>query len=113
MKNISSRGLSDWVEPIKKTSEDAIKGWNESVKLLFVDGSHAYEDVLLDLKLWEPWVRPSGIIIMHDTKPKEYNQGVCRAMNEYLSSSHRFKERLKLLNMTVFEKISSGPEQNS
>ena len=105
-KNISSLGLTDKVLPVKKTSEDAVVGWDQSIKLLFIDGSHKYEDVLLDLTLWEPWVKIGGIIIMHDTKPKKYNEGVIRAMNEYLTHSGRFRESLRLLNMTVFEKSS-------
>lgn len=107
VKNISNLGLTDKVQPIKKTSEDAAVGWEQPIKLLFIDGSHKYEDVLLDLQLWEPWLKIGGIIIMHDTKPKKYNEGVRRAMNEYLINSGRFRESLRLLNMTVFEKTSN------
>jgi predicted O-methyltransferase YrrM len=106
-KNISNLGLTDKVRPIKKTSEDAIVGWDQPIKLLFIDGSHKYEDVLLDLTLWEPWVKTGGIIVMHDTKPKKYNEGVTRAMNEHIVNSGRFRESLRLLNMTVFEKKSN------
>jgi MMP 1-O-methyltransferase len=105
-KNISNLDLTGKVQPIKKMSKDAVVGWDQPIKLLFIDGSHKYEDVLLDLQLWEPWVRTGGIIVMHDTKPKKYNEGVRKAMNEYLADSGWFRESLRLLNMTVFEKTS-------
>lgn len=106
MKNISKLALTDKVQPVKEMSKDAAVGWDQQIKLLFIDGSHKYEDVLLDLTLWEPWVKPGGIIIMHDTKPKKYNEGVRRAMNEHLVDSGHFRESLRLLNMTVFEKTA-------
>jgi len=106
LNNVSVVGLDKWVEPVIKTSEDAAKDWNQPIRLLFIDGSHRYEDILLDLQLWEPEVNTGGIIILHDTKPTGPFPGVCRAINEYLRSSPRFKEVIQLLNLTVFKKIS-------
>ena len=106
IKNVSSLGLSEWVLPVKKTSEEAAKDSNQPIRLLFIDGSHRYEDARLDLELWEPMVNAGGIIVMHDTKPTGPFPGVCRAKNEYLKNSPRFKEVIQLLNLTVFKKIS-------
>ena len=108
MNNVSSAGLDEWVEPVKKMSADAAKDWNQPIRLLFIDGSHRYEDVLLDLQLWEPDVNAGGIIILHDTKPIGPFPGVRRAINEYLRSSSRFEEVIQLLNLTVFRKLSSN-----
>jgi predicted O-methyltransferase YrrM len=106
LSNVSRFELNEWVEPIKGTSEAVAKNWNQQIRLFFVDGSHRYEDVLMDLRLWEPLVNVGGIIILHDTKPGGQFPGVRRAMNEYLGNGKRFKELLQLLNLTIFEKIS-------
>ena len=108
LSNLSKFGLNDWVEPVKKTSQDAVKSWNQPIKMLFVDGSHVYEDVLMDLRVWEPWVSIGGIICMHDTKPTGPRVEVRRVMDEYIVKSGRFKELLQLKNMAAFEKISSS-----
>ncbi len=102
--NMTRMGVSELVEPIKATSSDAVKNWDEQIRLLFVDGSHRYEDVLLDLQLWVPLVRNGGIICMHDTKASGPFPGVRRAMQEYLVSNNNFKELVQLLNFTTFIK---------
>jgi predicted O-methyltransferase YrrM len=104
LNNISRTGLGDWVEPARKTSRAAAGNWNEPIRLLFVDGSHRYEDVLLDLRLWEPWVDVGGVICMHDTRASGHRKGVRRAMNEYIVAGGRFDRLLEMKNMTVFEK---------
>ena len=62
-KNVASAGVSEFVDPIVATSEEAIKAWDKKIGMVFIDGSHRYEDVLLDLQLWEPYVEVGGIII--------------------------------------------------
>jgi predicted O-methyltransferase YrrM len=99
-------GVSQYVEPIKQTSEDAAKNWNQPIKLLFIDGSHLYDDVMLDLKLWEPWLNIGGIVAMHDTKPFGPRVEVRWAMNDYIVKSKRFKELLQLENMACFTKLN-------
>lgn len=108
LSNVSRFELNEWVEPIKSASEAVAKSWNQQIRLFFVDGSHRYEDVLMDLRLWEPLVNVGGVIILHDTKPGGQFPGVQQAMNEYLGSSKRFKELLQLLNLTIFKKLSSA-----
>lgn len=104
LSNVSKLKLSTWVEHVKNTSEQAAKNWNQSIKLLFIDGSHRYEDVLLDLQLWAPWVKPGGVIIMDDTDPNGNFPGVVRAINEYRQCSGNLKIILRLGKLTVFEK---------
>jgi predicted O-methyltransferase YrrM len=105
LNNLKNCGLTQYVEPIKQKSQGAAKNWNQSIKLLFIDGSHLYDDVMLDLKLWEPWLNIGGIVVMHDTKPFGPRIQVRRAMNDYIVKSKRFKELLQLENMACFIKI--------
>jgi len=104
LSNISKFGLDNWVKPVKKTSEEAAKTWNQPIRMLFIDGSHLYQDVLTDLCLWEPWLKIGGIVSMHDTKPTGPRVEVRQAMNDYIVKSKRFKELLQMQNMAVFQK---------
>ncbi len=54
LENLRFHSVWDVVCPLRMTSEEAAKGRNEPIRLLFVDGSHRYEDVRLDIRLWEP-----------------------------------------------------------
>src|SRR5690606_13349822 len=47
-------GVTDTVEVITATSLAAVKKWSRPIDLLFLDGSHEYEDVLADLNAWSP-----------------------------------------------------------
>jgi len=40
-----------------------------SVDFLFVDGDHRYESVRRDFDLYEPMVRPGGMVAFHDISP--------------------------------------------
>lgn len=60
------------------------KSWDRApIGLLFIDGSHEYEDVYADILAWEPNVAPGGRIIMHDYLGEW--TGVKRAVDELLS----------------------------
>ncbi len=55
-------------------------------ELLFIDGCHKYESVVADLKQAD---RVWRYVILHDTsedRDRQYNDGVCRAMDEFLAS---------------------------
>lgn len=105
LQNLRDLGLLYFVDPIVATSQCAAKSWNQSIRLLFIDGSHRYEDVLLDLRLWEPWVNAGGIICMHDTHPKV--KSVNLAIDEYIKHRRNVKKLLELGNFTIFKKLSS------
>jgi len=62
---------------IAKTFDD------NSFDLIFVDGSHKYEDVLLDKKSWWPKLKTGGIMAFHDYKGFP---GVTKAVDEVFNS---------------------------
>lgn len=47
-------------------SDDLKVEWHEPIDHLFIDTDHSYEHVLAELKKYEPFVRPEGLITMHD-----------------------------------------------
>ena len=67
VKNVRSLALSRYVEIVRKTSVEAVQGWNRKIDLLFIDGDHSYEGIKLDWELFSPYVAPFGAVVFHDT----------------------------------------------
>lgn len=49
-------------------SDEAIRGWEEPIDLLFVDGDHLEAGVRLDWEQWHGHVRPGGCVAFHDSR---------------------------------------------
>lgn len=75
-KNIARAGLSELIIPIVATSEKARRDIQGPVELLFIDGAHDYDSVMLDYKLWSPLVVPGGYIAFHDTPWPGVNRAI-------------------------------------
>jgi len=61
------------VLPFKSTEEPALHGVQRLLKgepldFLFLDGDHTYEAVKQDFRLYAPFVRPGGVIVLHDVE---------------------------------------------
>ncbi len=56
----------DNIEILQKTSQEAAACVNEELDLVFVDGDHTYDSVMLDLSLWCPKIKSKGILSGHD-----------------------------------------------
>lgn len=67
LQNIKNAGVEKYVEPIRKTSEEASKNIRKSIGFLFVDGAHEYKFVNLDYKLWFAKVVDQGVVAFHDS----------------------------------------------
>lgn len=78
------------IEPVSKvirtydmTSAQASKNFKKrSVDFIFIDGSHDYDSVCVDIELWLPKLKPGGMIGGHDytTHP-----GVQQAVDTYFT----------------------------
>lgn len=58
---------------------EVVKDWHKPIDHLFIDTSHTYEHTIAELREWGKWVKPKGIISLHDTS----NVDVMRAINEF------------------------------
>lgn len=67
LKNLRRNDLHDFVEPFVDTSMNMLKKWSGSIGLLFIDGSHKYEDVRDDFKGWSQFIPIGGTVILDDT----------------------------------------------
>jgi predicted O-methyltransferase YrrM len=64
--NLRRCGLQDTVEVLVGLSKDfASREWPD-IGMLFIDGSHLYEDVLFDFKTYGRHVKSGGLIALHD-----------------------------------------------
>jgi len=53
---------------LKGYSHEVVKQWDQEIDLLFIDGSHLYEDVKRDFEQWSRFVSPNGLILLHDSR---------------------------------------------
>ena len=65
--NINRAGITEFVEPVRDTSENAAKNFNQRIEFAFIDGAHEYSFVKLDFKVWFPKVMSGGILAFHDS----------------------------------------------
>lgn len=64
--NLGTRGLAKYAKGLRGYSRDFYSNWSLPIDLLFIDGSHQYEDVLSDFESFFVHVVPGGIIALHD-----------------------------------------------
>ena len=88
-KNIYRFDLVDYIIPIVKTSEEAIKEWEKdgrerqkNIRLLFVDGWHSHDAVYHDITEWGRHVLYKGLIAVHDYENEEIKRAVHEGMKK-------------------------------
>jgi MMP 1-O-methyltransferase len=101
--NIERAGIADLVRPIPSLSQTAADGFEESIELLFVDGSHEYDLVLEDFEKWVPKVVDGGWVAFHDTT---WTDGPRKVVGQAIYRSRRFKDaRFVVGSTTVARKV--------
>ena len=68
--NMARCGIAEHVTDMKSHSLEVAKGWTTPIDILFIDGSHEYDDVKADFHAFFPFVKKGGIIAFHDIKGK-------------------------------------------
>jgi len=61
--------LEDTVVPIVASSALTAQGWATPLSLVFIDGGHSLDSALADYSSWVSWIRPGGILAIHDIFP--------------------------------------------
>ncbi len=94
--NMKQLGLKNIIV-YKMSSMEAYKRINENIGLLFIDGSHEYEDVKNDFVFWTRKLVKGGVVVMHDAVGWK---GVERVVKEHLRDNKNFKD-IKLVDTTI------------
>lgn len=77
------------IKLLKKTFDQAKTDFNnKSIDILHIDGFHTYRAVKHDFNNWLQKIKPSGIVLLHDTHEKKDNFGVYRLWAE-LKKTHQ------------------------
>lgn len=67
-RNVQVCGLTDYITPIKQYSTVVARSWDRQIDILFIDGSHNYDDVKADFEAFYPFVKKGGIVALHDVR---------------------------------------------
>jgi hypothetical protein len=97
--NIAAAGVDDVVQMLVATSQVARPQFAaNSIDVLFIDGSHEYEDVRLDILDWQTAVKDESIVAFNDPA----SPGVYRALRELVIRSGGPYRNPALVTNTVF-----------
>jgi predicted O-methyltransferase YrrM len=108
MSTIVKAGLGETVRTINLRAEAVARIWETPIDLLFIDGSHEYEDVSRDFYTWAAKV-PTGLIAMHDTSGNW--PGVSRFVDELLAAG--VWEKIAMADATsVFRRTATLQKAN-
>ena len=80
--NIQFAGLDTIVTPVRGYTNEVVKQWREPINMLFIDANHEYEAVLADFEDWSAFVKPGGVVALHDVG--ECYAGPARVVEEKL-----------------------------
>jgi len=87
---VESMGLTDRITAIQGFSHEVVRRWRRQIGLLFIDGSHRYEDVRADFEAWAPYIVPGGWLAFDDYAPK--NRGVMRLVDKLKRNDPRWQD---------------------
>ncbi len=67
--------LDDTVVPIVSSSAVASRDWATPLGMLFIDGGHSEEAAQTDYRCWSTFIKPGGILAIHDIFPNPADGG--------------------------------------
>lgn len=98
-KNVATAGVADYVTSLRAISREARRRYDmRPIDMLFIDGSHDYDDVLADIDAWTPLLNDGAVVAFNDT----YAPGVNRALRRRLLSSRLHLRNFQHVNNTLF-----------
>jgi hypothetical protein len=98
--NLSRAGVRPFVRIVRSHSSIACASFApESVGFLFVDGSHAYEDVTRDIVDWSPCLAEGATVAFHDAASR---RGVYQALLEHVLRDGKGFGSPRMVQSTLF-----------
>ena len=102
--NLAAAHVDDVVVPLVRTSEEAARGFDTSVELIFIDGDHEYSAVRADFEAWFPKVAVGGIMAFHDADAP----GPRRVAEQFVVRSRHFRNVSFVDSILVAEKVAEN-----
>lgn len=72
---IRAARLDDTVVPIVSSSAVASRHWATPLGMVFIDGGHSEEAAQTDYRCWSTFIKPGGILAIHDIFPNPADGG--------------------------------------
>ncbi|SRR5258705_7916676 len=85
LNNLIDFEVADIVKVVTLHSTAVLDCWYGAIDLVWIDGSHDYNDVWLDLVGWGKHMTANGKMVIHDSSG--HHPGVTRALTEFLSEN--------------------------
>lgn len=95
-----AKGL-DWVHALRLGSAEAVVTWSHPIRLLFIDGDHAYGPSRFDFEAWSRFLVPQGLAVFHDIG---IFPGVTRYYEELLGAG----EYVEALSVGTLRAVTRG-----
>jgi methyltransferase family protein len=73
--NIRRAGLSSWVHVHQGRAAEVAATWELPIDLLLLDGDQSPRGAREAFDNWVPFLKPGGIIVLRNTRPREYAEG--------------------------------------
>ena len=64
--SLRAAGVERSVEAHRVYSRDLARGWDRTIRFLWIDGDHTYKGAREDIDLFLPHLAPRGIVALHD-----------------------------------------------
>lgn len=65
-RSVRDAGVEHVINLVVASSDCAHRWWRTTVDAVFLDGSHTEANAFADYRRWAPWVRPGGLLVIHD-----------------------------------------------
>ncbi|MDB4492486.1 class I SAM-dependent methyltransferase [Akkermansiaceae bacterium] len=105
---IKSANVEERIKIYRGSSRDYFSelGKLKDVELIFIDGSHLYEDAKFDIENYHKILQPGGYYVIHDYNLPLDNKwaGVRKATDDFLKNNPSFRAKYVLDSMLVIQK---------
>jgi predicted O-methyltransferase YrrM len=108
--NIGRVDLAEWVEVHQGRANEIAEAWTTPVDLLLLDGDQSCSGARAAYESWSPFLKPGGIIAIHNTEPRIYatdHDGNRRLVLEEILPP-RYTE-VHLIGATTFARKAANP----
>jgi predicted O-methyltransferase YrrM len=73
--NMRDAGLANWVSAHQGQAEQIGMRWCIPIDMIFMDGDQSPEGVSAAYQSWAPWLKPNGVLALHNSNPRKYAPG--------------------------------------